>query len=315
MPEKPWIYLINPFIVATNGSYELMRTLGTFTDSRLAANPTFATQYAFLHPKYTAFIAAYDAWKIGGGVQKSSTATLNALLDDLGRQVNDWDYEIQAFAKKGTPEYLTYFPHGHAPFTKGKQETKIGAVAELAGALALRTPVPPIKDTISDYLTDLNTANSTQKNKKGSTDDLSDAVEAARITLGGALYSVMGHLISVYWETPELVGNFLDLELLRKKPQETFTGHTGPQEHETIVKRTLDADDQVTLHNTGLVPLTFYLANTKNGGIPAGVTGVTLQPTEQTHVPASSLGHPAEDKFLSVYNASEIAEGEWEVEL
>jgi hypothetical protein len=63
------------------------------------------------------------------------------------------------------------------------------------------------------------------------------------------------------------------------------------------------------------VPLTFYLTKYKNGGIPVGVTGVTLMPSEQTHVPASSLGNPATAKYLSVYNASEVIEGEWEVEI
>jgi hypothetical protein len=71
----------------------------------------------------------------------------------------------------------------------------------------------------------------------------------------------MGQLMAIYPENPTQIEAFIDTEALRRKPQDEFTGHTGPQEHETIVKRTLDADDQVTLHNTGLVPLTFYLAN------------------------------------------------------
>jgi hypothetical protein len=315
MPERPWIYLINPFAVATVRSYEKMRTLSTFTDSRLATDPTLATQYAFLHPKYLAYRAAYDAWKAGGSDKKSNTASLKALLEDLPNQVNTWDFEIQHFATKGTPDYLKYFPNGHAPFTKGKQETRIGAVAELVIQLGKRSPVPPIKDTINDYLTDLNAVNSTQKDSKGDTSDLSDAVEAARLELAGAMYSVMGYLMSIHWANPLVIANYFDLELLRKKPQEDFTGHVAAGAIEYIVKRTLEADDMVLLKNTGLVPLTWYLGETKGAAHEAGAPSTTLEPAQQTSVPASALGNVATDKYLMVFNASELTEGNWEVEI
>lgn len=315
MPERPWIYLINPFIVATVRSYEKMRTLSTFTDSRLAADPTLATQYAFFHPIYLAYRAAFDAWKAGGSDQKSYTASLKVLLEDMPRQVNGWDFEIQHFASKGTPDYLKYFPQGHAPFTKGKQETRIGAVAELVLQLGKRSPVPPVKDTINDYLTDLNAANSAQKNSKGGTGNLSDAVEAARLDLAGAMYSVMGYLMSIHWENPLVVANYFDLELLRKKLQEDFSGHVAAGAIENIAKRTLEADQMVLLKNTGLVPLTWYLAQTEHAAHEAGAPSTTLLPGEQTSVPASALGNVETDKYLMVFNASELTEGNWEVEI
>jgi hypothetical protein len=316
MPEKVWLFLINPFITSTKGSFEKMRTLSTFTDSRLATDPTLATQYAFLHPKLLAFRAAYDAWKGGGSDQKSLTASLKVLLDEeLPRQLKAWDFEIQHFATKGTAEYLKYFPHGYSPFTRGKQETKIGAVAELVLQLGKRTPVPPIKDTINDFLTDLNAANSTQKDSKGDTGDLSDAVEAARIELAGAMYSVLGHLMSIHWANPEVIGNYFDLELLRKKPQEDFTGHVAAGAIRFIVQRTMEADDMVLLKNTGTVALTWYLAETKGAAHEAGAPSVTVEPGQQTSVAASALGNVATDKYLMVFNASELTEGAWEVEI
>ena len=121
--------------------------------------------------------------------------------------------------------------------------------------------------------------------------------------------------MQTYNADPTQISRYFDLELLRRDSQSDFTGHVLPQEHQAIVKRTLEADEQVTLKNLGLVPLTFYMATTKNGPIPAGTVGVTLAPGEQTHVPASSLGDVVNNKFVTVYNPSDLADGNWEVML
>lgn len=315
MANRPFAFLINPFLVATENNYKKMTELSTYTYNALGTVPTLAEVKAFLQASYLDYLEKYDKWKNSGGERKTTTMSLGILVDDLPRQAKDWNFEIQHFAKEGTAEYKTYFPNGRTPYSRGTHEEKIRTVSQLVDALGKRTPVPPVKDTINDYLTDLNAAFAAQQGKGSAVTQSSDAVELARIAVGTALYSVLGQLIAIYPENPKQIEAFIDTESLRRRPQDSFTGHTAPQEHETIVKRTMDEDDQIFMKNTGLVPLTYYWANVKNGPIPAGVTGITLQSGEQTHVPASSLGHPATDKFLSVYNGSEIAEGEWEVEL
>ncbi len=315
MLKRPWIFLTNPFLVATRNNYEKALRISAKTDAALAADPALATLYAFYHPFHLALEAAYAAWVSSGGSKKSATATLKTLLKGLTQQVNAWDFEIQHIATKGSDAYLTFFPNGHKPFLQGKQETRIGALAALSDALGAVTPGPAVKASVDDYLTDLRATNVTQKGKITTTDNLSSAVEAARIGACEGLYKVLGQLMVNNYQNTEPIGNYFDLEAIRDDQQDHFTGPTGPQEHYSIVQRTMEEDDQIFMKNNGLVPLTFYFANTKNGGIPAGVLGLTLQPGESTHVPASSLGQPATDKFLSVYNASEIAEGEWEVEL
>jgi hypothetical protein len=315
MANRPFGFLINPFLVATENNYKKMTDLSTFTYNALGTVPSLAAVKTFLHASYVDYLAKYDTWKNNAGERKTSTLSLGVLIDDLPRQAKDWDFEIQHFAREGTAEYKTYFPNGRTPYSRGTQEEKIRTVKQLLDELAKRTPVPPIKDTVNDYYTDLNAAFVGRQGKGSTVTQSSDAVELARVAVGVALYSVMGQLMAIYPENPTQIEAFIDTEALRRKPQDEFTGHTGPQEHETIVKRAMEEDEQVTLKNTGLVPLTFYWANVKGGPIPTGVTGVTLQPSEHTHVPASALGNPAEDKFLSVFNPSEIAEGEWDVEL
>lgn len=315
MFKRPWSFLINPFLVATRGNYEKSVTISTFTDAALHANPAFGSIYGNYHPAHVALVAAYDAWKTGGGSQKGSTASLKALLKGLTAAVNHWDYLIQGIAEKGTPAYTAFFPQGHAPFINGKQAMRIGAVHSLSLELAKQTPVPAVKTEVDAYYAQLLAANDTQKGKVSQTDVLSESVEAARIVVCKSLYIALGALMQNLFATPEAIGDYFDLELIRQGPQDEFTGHIEPMAHDTIVKRSFDADDQINLKNTGLVPLTFYLAAVKNGGIPDGVTGITLAPGEETHVPASGLGHPDTDKYLTVYNAAAIADGNWEVEL
>lgn len=313
--KKTWLYLGNQFDRATKGSFERALTISTYTDAALAADPARATEYTFYHPIHLAFVAAYNAWKSGSGSQKGATETLRILLKGIKQQLDGWDFEIQKVATKGSAAYLAIFPNGRKPFMQGKQATRIAALGTLSVDLGKMTPVPPVKDTVDEYLTDLIAVNATQKGKISTKDTLSDAVEAARVNVCQGLYYVLGKLMMVHYKDPEPIAAYFDVELIRRDKQKIFTGTILQTTHHSIVKRGLKLDEQVSIRNTGLVPLTFYLANTKDGGIPEGVTGVTLLPSETTHVPASSLGHPATDKFLSVYNASDIIEGEWEVEI
>lgn len=315
MAEKPWIYLSNPFLVATRTSFEKALGLSSYTDNALEADPAQADLYTFYHPRHLALVAAYGNWKSAGGMQKTSTATLKSLIDGLTVAVNDWDYDIQAIARKGTPQYLTFFPRGHEPFISGKQETRIAAVDALNRSLDTVTPVPAVKTKVSDYLADLNTAAGTQEGKFSQTDALSDALEAARVNACQGLYYVMSGLMQTFYHNPLQVERYFDMELLRRRPQEDFTGSVAAGALHTIVKRTLAADDLLLLKNTGLVPLTFYLGSAKDAPQEGGSPAVSVEPGQQTHVPASALGNVATNKYLIVQNPSGLTEGNWEVEV
>lgn len=313
--KKVWYMANNPFLNATARSYARALTISAFTDAALSADAAYAEEYAFYHPIHLALKAKIIAWLAEKGSQKSSTATFAVLLKDLPRQARDWSYDIQGFAKKGTPEYLEFFPNGLAPFRVGKQQERMSAIGALSNRLGTRSPVPPIKATIDDYLTDMTTANATQKGKISQKDALSEDVEAARLAACIGLYNVLLKLLLANYHNPEVVMSYFDMELIRKDKQKVFTGSVAMGSCRTIAKRTMKAEVMITLENTGTVPLTFYFANTKNGAMPEGVMGIIVHPLQTIRVATAQLGHPATDKFLSVYNPSEIIEGEWVVEL
>lgn len=311
--DRLWTPLNNPFLNATRDSHEKGLAISRYTNAALLGDPATAALFDYYDPLHLDYDASYAAWVNGGGQQKRFTGSLKSLLKGLTVHVNDWDFGIQQVHRKGTNEYVAFFPKGHTPFLTGKQETRIAAVSALNIALTGIAPLAAVKTSVNDYYGLLTDGIDNQKNKMYTTDTLSDDVEAKRIAACQGLYYVLGGLMQIYNADPSQIAKFFDLELIRREGQNDFTGHILPQEHETVAKRTLDADQQITLKNLGLVPLTFYMAAINDGPIPAGTTGITLQPSEQTHVPASSLGDVAANKFLTVYNPSELADGNWEV--
>ncbi len=314
MKKKP-LFLGNPFQNAMMISFERAITISAYTDAALSASPAHAAEYALYHPLHVALVNAYSAWINGRGSQKSSTTTLRGLLKELTRQVRDWDWEIQAFAKKGTAEYEKFFPNGRSAFSKGKQQVRIGVLRALSDALGEVTPVPAVKSVVDDFLSDLVAVNTAQKGKISIKDTLSEAVDTARNEASEGLFLVLLKLLTANYKNPEVVGSFFDLELIRKEKQTDFTGHVAQETRRTIVKRSLPDNYRLTIFNNGPVDLIYYFTNIRNGAKPIGVTGLNLKSSESMTVDASQLGNPALDKYLTVYNASEIMEGEWLVEL
>lgn len=315
MAERIWTYLSNPFLVASRNNFEKAITISTFTDARLAATPSLSARYATYHPLHLALLNAFSAWQLGGGQQKTSTGDLKALLKGLTAAVNDWDYEIQAFARRGTPAYATFFPQGHAPFQQGKQDMRIAAVQTLSDALATITPEPAVKTQVDAYLVQLTNANTQQEGRKGGTDALSSAVEAARVAVCNGLYGVLGHLMDIHSANPSLVGSFFDLEAIRSRSQDDFAGSVAAGTIKTIAKRTLEPDDMILLKNTGAVPLTFYMAAEKDAPLLSTDPSVTIPEGQEQTVPASALGDVATDRYLIVRNASALVDGNWAVEI
>ncbi len=313
--ERDWSFLRNPFLYATRTSFEKMLVISRYTNGALLGDLSKSTLYDYYNELHLDYENAYNDWVTGGGQQKSQTGTLKSLIKGLTAQVNDWDFGVQQVHRKGTNEYTAFFPKGHAPFTTGKQETRIAAVGALNNSLTGIPALATVKTSVNAYYAQLTNTIDTQKAKISITDTLSDQVEAKRIAAGQGLYYVLGALMQTYSADPSQIARYFDLELIRQEGQTDFTGHVSPQEHVTVIKRTLEADDQITLKNLGLVPLTFYLAAIKDGPIPAGTAGVILQPSEQTHVPASALGDVENNKFLTVFNPSDLADGNWEVEI
>src|ERR1700704_1983612 len=106
---KTWIYLRNPFLPIGIKSYKKAVKISKYTDSALAArvaDPFYAAQYAIYHPLHLALVAAFNAWKAQGGIQKGASLTVDQLLGLMSSKFADWDPAILAVFHKGTPGYV-----------------------------------------------------------------------------------------------------------------------------------------------------------------------------------------------------------------
>jgi len=314
---KSWSFIENPFLNKTKRSYRKMKKLGEYTLAALLphnGNAFFDGLIASLQPLVNAYNAAYNAWLVSRGAQKGKTMTVDELLKDLsGELIRRWDVAIQGVYPQNTPQYITLLPNRRTPFQNGSKQQRKAAVLALSTAIGADAALTSVKTQVDDFYEDLHDADTEQQGSLSTTGGNSDEVELARIELGIGMYGVMALLMNNYKETPEQVENFFDLETLRSKEQELFTGEIAPSATELVFTRTLAPTDSIRLQNLGETPLRFALLPEENDSI--GAVYIEVAAGEEETVTAAQLGTVPGNRFLKVKNMSDIAGGAWEVEM
>ena len=320
MSKRPWIYLQNPFLTATNENYVRARAISIFHDTALQANMAGSAVLQDLyvnryHPVHLAFMAAYEGWQQQGNIRQGKTLSLTQQLALLsGNRINSWDNAIQAVYDKSTPEYKALLPDHRYPFQAGAQEDRVSAVHTLAATLGNYPSLAAVATQVSTFAAGLDTAFADQKTHKSQTTTASDNVEAARIAMCTAQYHNLGALIQLFSNNPAGMEPFFDLAHIRDHEQAVFTGnHLAAGTAHTVVQHTFASSDEVLLGNTGKVSLQYYLAATADA-LPAGTT-VMVAPGSTVTVSADSLGDVAANVYLTVYNGDAMQEGKWMVEV
>jgi hypothetical protein len=314
MYKRPWIYIQNPFQTATSENYRLAVTISTYTDAALnaaKADAAILALYTPYHVLHLAYVAAYDSWLAQAGSQQGSTLNLTQLLDRATTHINDWDLAIQNVYRRGTPEYKTLLPNGHAPFNQGAQTSRIAAFKALSINLTSIAALVTTKTAVDTYYTLLDTANTTQKGSKMTTNSFSSNVEAARLAACEGLYVVLGGLMQHYSGNPAKIADYMDLENIRTGEQKDFTGHTLGGQITKIAKRTLADNQSIRLLNPGNVKIQFYLATRPTDTV--GAKSVIANPGEDKTVIADDLGDVTTQHYLMVYNIDAIATAQWEL--
>lgn len=312
----PWDFTVNPFSVATEGSYKLAVKISLFHLGALksqSGNAFFDNLITSYTPIHNALSDAYDEWFVKFGLQKSKTLTLQQLLDILrSTKIRSWDIAIQNVYAVNSTQYMALLPNRRRPFQQGTQTQRMSAVHALSLAIGTDASLATTKTDVDIFYTQLNNALTTQKGGLTTKNTQSDAVEAARIAMCTGQYANLGALIQHFAATPDSIGQYFDLLAIRDGAQVIFTGDTEKGQIETIVKHTFDASDSVRLQNRGLDALKFFLSATQDG--PSGATVVIVAAGTETTVPITALGDIA-NTYLNVYNASSLVKGEWTIEL
>ncbi len=317
MQTRPWSFLSNPFQTATNGSFIKAMLISTTLDAALnaaKADAAILVLYNLYHPIHVAYKAAYDAWYLQNATQISGTANMQALIDGLTNNVNQWDAKVQVLFPKNTSAYKGFFPNGHSPFQSGSDVERIAAVGALDAALALVVPVPAVHADVDAYYQQLLAAINVHDGQMSTTGSKSTTLEAQRIAMCNGQYTVLGGLMQKYSTNTAPIASFFNLSIIMSRAQKTFVGsHLAPEKDVVICQRTLHDTDNVLLINAGPTILRFYAAAQKTD--PIGATFIAMPPmTSQSH-PASDLGNIATNHFIKAYNSNTTQEGSWELDL
>lgn len=318
--EHQWQPLSNPFLVETEHSFKKAVKLSKFHDSELklamdsGGDPDFTTLYNRYHPLHLTLQSKYNQWVADGGVQTSQTLNVKQLLLLMTAKVNSWDASVQTVYAIGTVRYKALFPHGHKPFNKGTFNTRIDAVDALSRAIGTDAPLATVKTEVDTYYTQLQDAVTVQQGSMGDTTHSSASLNNARIAAMQMQYADLGFLMNKYFETPEVIKMFFDVETLTNPEQTMFKGHLDPLENHPVLIHTFVADDELRIKSTGNADVTVYLASTQ-GGIDS--TGITVTAKHERIIKASDfvITDYATHRYLTIVNISNTTETRFLIEL
>lgn len=316
MNKRPWNYLQNQFETCTDGNYKKGMLINTYLDASLnaaKADAKILVLYNYYHPIYVAYQTAYDAWVAQGATQKGSTASLTQLLEQSTEKVNAWEYAILGKFAKGTPTFITLFPKGKTPFNQGSQESRMAAFNALNINLTGIASLATTKTAVNAYYNSLITANTEQKGSKATTDIVSNTVETERLNMCKGQYYVLGGLMQKYIDDTSTIGNYFDLETIRRSAQTEFTGHLAPLELKVLAKRTFAPTDEIRLVNKSDAILKFFVQLTDGDADPT--LFVQVDPQSEQTVNAIRLGDVETMHYLTVVNKDPGMEGQYIVDL
>lgn len=312
--KLPWHYLINVFLIITQGSYLKATILSFYHDAALyarIADPYFADLYDQYHPYHLDLMAAYSIWAAHKGTQVGKTYTLKSLLRQLsGVKIPKWDAKMLDTLGKDSEQYVALMPNLRTPFQKGSQMLRVEATKDLGSNLTGITSLAALKVEVDAFYALLLAAMTSQKSEISTTGTESKAVEAARVAMCNAQYSDLGLLMSHYNSNPLDVEPFFDLKNIRNARQIVFTGHVNPTLIHEILKHTFAATDKIKIINDGEVVLQFYLSAMKDKN-PVGTT-FSVQPGQEVTTTASQLGNVI-NPHLMVLNSSPITVGKYNI--
>ncbi len=312
--HKQWYYLVNPFEVATRGSYYMTKVI---SEQHLAAlesqqsDPYFTNMLSVYTPIHNNFATVYNDFLVQKDLQQGETLNLNQLYEQLSSEkIEAWDIAIQVVYRRRSPDYMGLLPHFRKPFQRGNQLQRLTHLNALNLGLTGITALSAVKTDVDNFCNLLNNANDSQKSSLRQTTRLSLIVETARHSVCTALYVNLGALIQKYASTPEIIGDFFDLQHIRNFAQVDFTGHLKPSKLHFVCKRTFAPDDIIMVKNNSDTPLQLYVSSIKDVLISS--PSVTIAANTTADIEAKSLGESSRN-YLFIYNPDPDITAEWEI--
>ncbi len=301
---KIWNFLSNTFALIGKKSFTKALKISTYHLAQLdlrKADPFILPMFTSYRVFHETLDAAYNRWKMQGGVQKGSTLSVKQLLKLLvDGKLMQWEYAIMGLYLQGTPNFVALFPKGRSSFNSGTIDSRINAVGQLGEALVGITELATTKADVDDFFTQLISTRSVQLGQKGGTEsksgELENAVEAAMVEMYGNLGLLMNH----YKTDVKQIEAFFDLPTIRYQEQTLYKKMVATEAVVSIVENTFSETDKVHIINDGEVTLGFYLAATADAPAPEQMPLVILSHQDRV-VYVSTLGSLS-NRFLKASN-------------
>ena len=274
MSDTTWHFLSNQFEQATRGSFKRCNILNNDHLSKLTsegADPTIADLVTRTAPLSNTYSTNYSNWISAGATYEGHTQLVDGLLSQLSStKIKEWDIQIQGQHLEGTPEYTMILPNRRIPYQNGTKDDRLSQVEALAERLLDYPALSATQSDVDTFGSALRTARDNQQQKEQLAAMASDLLEQARLALCTIMYGNLGVLMDKYRETPDMVENFWQLDLIRR------TGQGGgdddlPDTAVNISGRIVDdstsdplANVEVTLFQTATGPGNDYPNNDMN---------------------------------------------------
>lgn len=223
MSDTTWHYVNNQFESATRGSFKRTNILNNDHMSKLSsegADPDIAALVARTLPLSTTFSSRYSSQISAEASYKGHTALVDNLLRELSSEkIKQWDIQIQGQYLEGTPTYMMILPNRRQPFQEFAKDQRLSEVEALAERLLDYPALSATQTDVDNFATLLRTARDNQQQKEQLNAMAFDQLEVARKALCTMMYGNLGVLMDKYRDTPDMIENFWQLDLIRRTGQ------------------------------------------------------------------------------------------------
>jgi len=315
--KRTWKFLINVFINVTKGSYVKMLSLISDHESRLKAKMSDADIQALIERTTNVkneLSAKFNAWKSAKGTYEGETLRFGNLLNELNdEKISRWEAMVRIEYPERSADFRIIFPDGRTTFRKGNYETRIAKVGALAQTLLNYESLLTAQGEVDAFYKELLAARDVQQQKEQLSASSSGELEQARIAAGEIMYANLGYLMNKYYQNPETIEEFFELENIRR-----HEGKSSPEPYVISIEPNttteagivFDENDVFRFNNISDVTLYAFSAATPEATCPDNA--IVIESGNEKSCLASELGDAAND-YILITNKNTEVQGEIEI--
>ncbi|MBI9038796.1 MAG: hypothetical protein JEY97_11735 [Bacteroidales bacterium] len=218
--KRNWSYLDNVFLNATKRSNVKMLGLITDHESRLRAKISDESIQPIIERTSNIkneLSTKFNTWKSAKGIWEGETLRFENLLNELStKKIPRWEAMVRIEYPERSADFRIIFPDGRQTFREGNYESRIAKVGALSKTLLNYELLVNVQSEVDSFHKKLISTRDLQQQKEQLTASTSGELKKLRIAAAKILYANLGYLMNKYYRDPEKVGQFFELESIRR---------------------------------------------------------------------------------------------------